>query len=223
MVKEISRPGVREGYDRWSESYDATPNPLVALDRRYTLPALDPHPGEWILDAGCGTGAHLRGIGDANARPVGLDFSYGMLKVSQRTAPGACLVQADLNRRLPIRRGVFDGFVTALVSEHLTDLETFFSEAFATLRENGRLIFSAFHPEPARAGVEANFQLDGTEYRLGAERYTVEEYLDRIQDAGFRDLRFAEHAVDQALVDEIPPAAKYLDQPLLLIVEAKRP
>ena len=223
MVKRISRPGVREGYDRWSESYDATPNPLVSLDRRYTLTTLDPRPGELILDAGCGTGAHLRDIGAANARPVGLDFSYGMLKVSQRTAPSASLVQADLNRRFPIRSGIFDGLVTALVSEHLTDLATFFAEAFGALREGGRLIFSAFHPEPARAGVEANFQLDGTEYRLGAERYTIDEYLNRIAEAGFRDLHHNEHAVDDALVNEIPPAAKYLGQPLLLIVEARRP
>ena len=221
--RRISRPGVREGYDRWSESYDSTPNPVVSLDRRYTLPALNPRPGEWILDAGCGTGAHLRAIVEASARPVGLDFSLGMLKVSQRSAPAAALVQADLNRSLPVRGGVFDGLVSALVSEHLTDLKTFFREAFAALRENGRLIFSAFHPEPARAGVEANFQLDGTEYRLGAERYTVDEYLDRIVEAGFRDLHYNERAVDQALVDEIPPASKYLGQPMLLIVKAKRP
>src|SRR6267143_3913913 len=30
--RRTERLGVREGYDRWSETYDATPNPLVALD-----------------------------------------------------------------------------------------------------------------------------------------------------------------------------------------------
>ena len=30
--RRIERLGVREGYDRWSETYDATPNPVVALD-----------------------------------------------------------------------------------------------------------------------------------------------------------------------------------------------
>lgn len=70
MTKRISHPGVREGYDRWSASYDSTPNPVVSLDRRHTLTALDPRPGEWILDAGCGTGAHLRDVGEASARAV---------------------------------------------------------------------------------------------------------------------------------------------------------
>ena len=39
MSKRVERPGVRAGYDRRAETYDATPNPLVSLDRRYTLAA----------------------------------------------------------------------------------------------------------------------------------------------------------------------------------------
>ena len=62
MRRKVHRPGVREGYDRWSSSYDRTPNPLVALDRRHTLDLLAPRPGERILDAGCGTGANLGAI-----------------------------------------------------------------------------------------------------------------------------------------------------------------
>jgi hypothetical protein len=31
-TKKIGRPGVRDGYDRWAETYDATSNPLVALE-----------------------------------------------------------------------------------------------------------------------------------------------------------------------------------------------
>jgi ubiquinone/menaquinone biosynthesis C-methylase UbiE len=223
MAKRVRRPGIREGYDLWSTSYDATRNPLVALDRRHTLSALDPQPGEWILDAGCGTGAHLRGVLAANARPVGLDFSFGMLAVSRRSAPEAALVQADLNRQLPVRSGVFHAFLTALVSEHLEDLQTFFREAFATLRAGGRMIFSAFHPEPARAGVEANFRDNGIEYRLGAEPYTMDEYLGRIEEAGFCDLDYDEFRVDQAVVDEVPEAEKHMGNPMLLIVKARRP
>ena len=75
MSKRVERPGVREGYDRWSDSYDETPNPLVSLDRRHTVRALDPRPGERVLDAGCGTGAHLGRLCAARSLPVGLDFS----------------------------------------------------------------------------------------------------------------------------------------------------
>jgi malonyl-CoA O-methyltransferase len=160
-MKRVERPGVREGYDRWSETYDTTANPLVALDRRYTFDALEARPGEWVLDAGCGTGAHLASLCEARSRPVGLDFSRGMLRVAQRAAPRAAFARADLNRELPVRRGAFDVVLSALVSEHLTDLRSFFSEAFAALRRGGRLVFSAFHPQLAFGGVEANFELAG--------------------------------------------------------------
>jgi SAM-dependent methyltransferase len=222
MTKRIERPGVREGYDRWSATYDATPNPLVSLDRRHTLRALDPRPGESILDAGCGTGSHLRNLCAVHSRPVGLDFSRGMLRVAQRAAPGAALAQADLNRDLPIRPGAFDALLSALVSEHLRDLPRFFREASHALRRGGRLVFSAFHPELARAGIEANFEQDGTEYRLGAERYTVDDYLNCISDAGFQRLEWHEYCGDDRLIAEVPWTTKYLGRPLLLLVRAQR-
>lgn len=145
-----------------------------------------------------------------------------MLRVAQRAAPGAGLAQADLNREFPVRREVFDVVLSALVSEHLGDLRRFFTEAYAVLRRGGRLVFSAFHPSLARAGIEANFEREGTEYRLGAERYTVADYLDHISDAGFRKLECREYPGDERLVEEVPSATKYLGRPLLLLVRAER-
>ena len=222
MAKRVERPPVRDGYDRWAETYDATANPVVALDRRHALRALDPTRGEAVLDAGCGTGAHLGRLCELGARPVGVDFSSGMLRVARRRVPRAPLVRADLDRELPIHPGVFDAVLSSLVSEHLTDLRRFFGEIFAALRTGGRFVFSAFHPDPAWAGVEANFTRDGTEYRLGAERYTVDDYLSGIADAGFERLEWREYSGDLGLVEEIPDAAKYLGRPLLLVVRAER-
>jgi SAM-dependent methyltransferase len=133
------------------------------------------------------------------------------------------LVQADLNHALPVRPRSFDAILSSLVSEHLSDLGTFFRETFAVLRPGGRLVFAAFHPEPARAGIEANFEHEGTEYRLGAEPYSIDDYLNHIADAGFQDIRWREHAPDSTLARELPPAERYLGRPLLLVVEANRP
>lgn len=222
MKKRVERPSVREGYDRWARTYDATPNPLVALDRRYTLRALAPRAGEAVLDAGCGTGTHLAGLSASRARAVGLDFSRGMLRIAQRRAPGAALAQADLNAEFPIRPGAFDALLSSLVSEHLRDLRRFFAEAFSALRRGGRLVFSAFHPQLALAGIEANFEEDGTEYRLGAEPYSVNDYLEGISDAGFERLEWREYLGDQQLLEQVPASAKYLGKPLLLLIRAER-
>ncbi len=147
MNRKLSRPGVREGYDLWSESYDQTPNPLIALDRRFTMTLLQPRAAERILDAGCGTGAHLRLILNRGSKPVGLDFSREMLRMAQRKHPAVPLVQADLNDQLPFRQQAFDAALCALVGEHISKVRVLFRELSACLVPAGRLVFSVFHPE----------------------------------------------------------------------------
>ncbi len=222
MGAPVENIQVRNGYDLWSRIYDERASTLVALDRRVTLRHLSPRPGERILDAGCGTGAHLDSILQAGAAAVGLDFSAGMLAAAKRSLPGSLLIQANLDRRLPLVGGVFDAVLCSLVSEHLSDLGLFFAGLFDALRLGGRLVFSAFHPQMAAAGVEANFEIDGTEYRLGAELHTLEDYLQAAAAAGFENLRWCEYEVDEELVAVAPASRKHLGQPLLLMIEAER-
>jgi SAM-dependent methyltransferase len=222
MGKKVERPGIGDGYDRWSRSYDQTPNPLVALDRRYTLGLLKPRRRERVLDAGCGTGTHLGLMLRCGSAPVGLDLSRGMLKVTKAKFPSVPVAQADLNERLPVRRRSFDAVLCALVGEHLHDLRLLFREVRDSLVGGGRFVFSVFHPEMVAAGIEANFERDGTEYRLGALRHTVADYVNLIDQAGLRNLTVHEFRGDDRVVQQIPWAVKYLGRPLLLAVEAWR-
>jgi len=91
-MPESRRVPVREGYDLWSLAYDTTDNPVVALDARETIAILAPVEGEWILDAGCGTGRNLRAIAAAGCPAIGVDFSRGMLDVARTRLPGIPLV-----------------------------------------------------------------------------------------------------------------------------------
>jgi hypothetical protein len=50
----------------------------------------------------------------------------------------------------------------------------------------------------------------------------VHDYLNGISDAGFEDVEWCEYAADDRLIAEVPRAAKYAGQPLLLLVVAKR-
>jgi SAM-dependent methyltransferase len=222
MEKKIQRVSVQEGYDLWSETYDTTPNPIVAMDARHTMKLLAPRAGERILDAGCGTGRNLKSVVSAGSRADGLDFSQGMLSVAHRRFPQAPLVRADLQRRFPFREASFDAVLCALIGEHLDDLRTVFSETRYVLKPGGRFVFSVYHPELAAAGKEANFQRDGVEYRLGAVRYTVDDYLNLMADAGFRTLARHEFKGDEELARQVPVADRLLDFPVLLAVEARK-
>ncbi len=221
-MKKVSRPQVREGYDLWAATYDSSINPLVSLDRRHTMELLAPQPGQRILDAACGTGHYLSAIEGAGGLSVGLDVSGGMLNVARREVPNASLVQADLDKGFPFRSGAFDVVLSALVSEHLTNLQVFFEEVARVLAPEGRLVFSAFHPDLAAAGIEANFELDDVEYRLGAEEHTVDDFLNALSLNGFRIKSLREFVGDEELVRQIGWAKKYLGRPLLVLIEAGR-
>jgi ubiquinone/menaquinone biosynthesis C-methylase UbiE len=222
MTRPVRHPGVRGGYDLWAPSYDTTRNPIVHMDRRVALQALQASPGEHVLDAGCGTGAHLAALQQAGVRTVGIDFSLGMLHVARRTT-NARLVLGDLHVPLPFRDTVFDAVLCSLVSEHLETLSVVFVEIFRVLVPGGRLVFSAFHPELAHDGVEANFDIDGIEYRLGAEKHDEDDFCKAMQRAGLRRIRSTTHRGDATLVEAIPRARRYLDRPLLLLMQARRP
>ncbi len=211
----------REGYDRWAEGYDQTPNPVVAMDARLTGAALAPAPGERILDAGCGTGRHLTTIVEAGADAVGLDFSHGMLGVARRKHPQLPLAVADLHSGLPLQSDSFDAVVCALVGEHLEQLQPLGDELYRVLRPGGRIVFSVYHPRMAQAGYEANFEAGGVEYRLGAVCHTLADYQAML--APFEALTCQEYCGDQALVELLPKAVKFLGFPLLVLLRGCKP
>ena len=221
-MKETRHVGTREGYALRAETYDETPNPIVAMDARYTLDVLSPRPGELILDAGCGTGRHLGPLLRARSNPVGVDFSRGMLEIARLNHPKVPLALADLQRLLPFENERFDAVLCALIGEHLNELPLALREMHRVLRANGRLVFSVYHPEMAAAGKEANFERSGVEYRLGAHRYTIEDYTNLLDEACFEEPTRHEFLGDERLARTVPSAKKLLGFPVLLVFEAKR-
>lgn len=221
-MTQTKRVSAQEGYDLWSESYDETPNPVVALDARHTLAELQPQAGERILDAGCGTGRNLGPLLEVGALPAGLDFSAGMLAVARRKFPQLDLQQGDLQQTFPWEAAIFDAALCALIGEHLRDLGALCREVFRVLKPGGRFVFSVYHPWLAAAGKEANFEKDGVDYRLGAFTHTTEDYLAALTEAGFTPSAPREFFCDEALATAVPRAQKYLGRPLLLVIKASK-
>jgi len=218
----IERVGTREGYDLWSATYESTPNPVVAMDSRHTIKLLAPAMGELILDAGCGTGRNLTGLLKAGAAAVGIDFSLGMLKVARRQSEDVPVALADLQATLPFPDNCCDAVLCALIGEHLNELGSVYSEFYRVLLARGRLVFSVYHPEMSAAGIEANFERAGVEYRLGAIHYSLSGHLSLLKEAGFVDIEVQEFNCDQELIKSVPVAAKYLDSPILLVLGAHK-
>jgi len=217
----VRRPGLREGYDLWAATYDQTANPLVALDRRVTFPALSPGPGELILDAGCGTGYYVTRMLHSGAWCVGMDLSLGMMAKIRAAHPDVPLIQCDLDAPFPLRNATFDAVLSALVSEHIRDLPRFCSDVARVLRPGGRFIWSVFHPGLAHAGTEANFpDSEGNEVRLGAELHSVEDYKDALSRNGLVEEQWDVMSGDAELSAAIPRAAKYEGRPMLIVVRA---
>jgi SAM-dependent methyltransferase len=220
--KRVQRVGVREGYDLWSATYDETPNPIVAMDSRYAIGLLKPKEGEWILDAGCGTGRNLRRLKQHRAQIVGIDFSLGMLRIARQRIPDAALAQADLQHELPLRPAHFDAVLCTLIGEHLAQLGACLAQLYSALKPGGRMVFTVYHPDLAAAGKEANFGLDAVEYRLGAIRYSSADYLNFAEDVGFAEIRSREYRGDEELAARIPSARDLVGRNVLLAIEAAR-
>ncbi len=213
----VQRLDPRTGYDLWSDTYDATPNPVVGLDERVTPSLVEPAPGERILDAGCGTGRYFPKLLAAQSRVVGLDFSVGMLRVARRNYPHVPLVLADLQRPWPFRSAAFDALLCTLVGEHLDRLRDVSTEMVRVLRPGSRAVFSVYHPAMAEAGKEAHFLRDGTDFRLGAVRHSLADYRAAFEQAGFENITLTEHVGDEALAASVPPAQRYIGFPLVVV------
>lgn len=84
----------RAFYDRWAGLYDrlATHAPPVPRLRRSVVDALDPAPGDVVVEFGCGTGAnfpYLRDRVGPEGAVVGVDFAPGMLARARRRIAAA--------------------------------------------------------------------------------------------------------------------------------------
>ena len=99
--------------------------------------------GSRILDLACGTGDLCRDLERvAGHRPIGIDFSAGMLAHAHTDAP---LVRGDA-LCLPVPDGAADGITCGFALRNFTALPDFFAECARALRPGGRFAFL----DPAR-------------------------------------------------------------------------
>jgi demethylmenaquinone methyltransferase/2-methoxy-6-polyprenyl-1,4-benzoquinol methylase len=114
--------------------------------RREAVAALDPAPGDTVVDVGCGPGSNLEllreRVGPAGT-VVGVDYSAGMVREARSRVESAewenvGVVQADAGR-LPLAADSVDGATATLALSAMPDARTVAEEAVRVLRPGGRL------------------------------------------------------------------------------------
>jgi demethylmenaquinone methyltransferase/2-methoxy-6-polyprenyl-1,4-benzoquinol methylase len=160
-AEEHKAEAVEAMFDRIAPRYDRLNRVLTfRLDvawRRKTVRALALPAGSTVLDLACGTGDLCRDLDAAGLRPVGVDFSAGMLASARTAAP---LVRADV-MRLPVPDRSVDGITCGFALRNFVSLDEFFAECARVLRVGGRFAFvEVAEPEQAllRAGHNLYFR-----------------------------------------------------------------
>jgi demethylmenaquinone methyltransferase/2-methoxy-6-polyprenyl-1,4-benzoquinol methylase len=130
---------VRAMFDSIAPRYDLLNRLLTfRMDvgwRRRAVDALALPPGSCVLDLACGTGDLCRVVASAGLRPIGVDFSWGMLAAARTGAPLVC---ADV-LRLPVPAAVADGVTCGFALRNVVDLDRFAAELARAVRRGGRI------------------------------------------------------------------------------------
>jgi demethylmenaquinone methyltransferase/2-methoxy-6-polyprenyl-1,4-benzoquinol methylase len=141
---------VRSMFDAVARRYDVT-NDVLSLGqdrqwRKAVLAAVDPKPGERVLDLAAGTGTSSQPFADRGAEVVPCDFSIGMLQVGKQARPHLPFTAGD-GTQLPFADDTFDAVTISFGLRNIVDPLAGLREMRRVTRPGGRLVVCEFsHP-----------------------------------------------------------------------------
>jgi demethylmenaquinone methyltransferase/2-methoxy-6-polyprenyl-1,4-benzoquinol methylase len=141
-------------FDLVSTHYDRT-NALLSVGnaslwRVATTRAVNPKPGERILDIAAGTGTSSVALARTGAQVVAADFSEGMIKVGRERHgdnPNVEFVQADATK-LPFRDGEFDAVTISFGLRNVVEPKKALAEFYRVTKPGGRVVICEFSTPP---------------------------------------------------------------------------
>ena len=184
-----ARVSVEEGYERWAQSYDGTPNPLLNLEERKLTALLPETTGKRFLDLGCGTGRWLQRLSARSAGlGVGVDFSMAMLRVArEKAAIRERIARADC-LRLPFRASVFSLVICSFALGHIRRLEAMLHELARVAMAGADVFVTDLHPEAYALGWRTGFRDSRSAIQIETLPRSAEEIVRAFYSAGFECL-----------------------------------
>jgi ubiquinone/menaquinone biosynthesis C-methylase UbiE len=136
--------GASESWDRVAAAYATSPIHAAGPDLAWLVEALEPAPGDRVLDLGCGAGHAGFAVAAAGAIVTAVDRSERMLDTARILADERGLVEytavgADVTA-LPFADASFDGAVSRYSAHHWPDVAAALREAARVVRPGGRIV-----------------------------------------------------------------------------------
>lgn len=141
------RQDVAAMFDGVAKRYDLVNSVLsMGMDRSWrkaVLRAIDPHPGDKVLDLAAGTGTSSRPFADAGALVVPTDLSLGMVRVGKERQPDLTFINADA-LALPFADDTFDAVTISFGLRNVEDVEAALTEMRRVTRPGGVIVICEF-------------------------------------------------------------------------------
>jgi SAM-dependent methyltransferase len=142
------------------------------------------HPGDHVVDVGCGPGAAARRAARAGARVTAVEPAPVMLSVARRlTRGGAVTYLEGTAEALPLGDAGADALWAIATVHHWPDVEAGVSEAHRVLRPGGRFLAAERRTRPGATGLASHGWTDRQ----------AEAFAALCRTAGFTDVRREPH------------------------------
>lgn len=183
-----------EGYRMWARTYDSTPNPLLALERRLMKGLLKSVRGQIVIDVACGTGYWTRMLEQAGAIVFGFDQCPEMIDQAHR-------IDEDQGRYFladvlaaAVRSKTADLTLCSLAASYFPDLTMAMSEMARITRPGGRVIVSDMHPAAMAAGWKRSYRAAQDVFEIEHRQWSQQAFIDAARTAGLEPLEHFDEA-----------------------------
>jgi ubiquinone/menaquinone biosynthesis C-methylase UbiE len=173
-----------EGHRNWAASYDAGPNPLLALETRLLLERLSPLRATRFLDIACGTGRWMLWARQRGSRAFGVDSCVEMLlEASRKPGLAGCLSLADACR-VPVSDAAADLTLCSFALGYLPSPHQAFAEMARVSRRGGHVVVTDLHPRALAAGWTRSFRSGGQVFEMDHHLHPIAVWVAAAESAG---------------------------------------